>query len=41
MYSMNEIMNKYLLAGDKFMSETHLRQPSFDNSTCDAFTKNN
>ena len=23
---MNEIGNKFLLAGDKFMSETHLRQ---------------
>ena len=24
---MNEIVNKLLLAGDKFMSEIHLRQP--------------
>ena len=23
---MNEIVNKFLLAGDKFMPETHLRQ---------------
>ena len=25
-YKVNEIGNKFLLAGDKFMSETHLRQ---------------
>ena len=24
---MNEIVNKFLLAGDKFMPEIHLRQP--------------
>ena len=24
---MNEIVNKFLLAGDKFMPEMHLRQP--------------
>ena len=24
---MNEIMNKFLLAGDKFMLEMHLKQP--------------
>ena len=24
---MNEIVNTFLLAGDKFMSEMHLRQP--------------
>ena len=24
---MNEIVNKFLLAGDQFMSEIHLRQP--------------
>ena len=30
---MNEIVNKFLLAGDKFMPEIHLRQPvSFDKS---------
>ena len=29
MYKMNEILNKFLLAGDKFMSEMHLRQPGF------------
>ena len=28
-YKMNEIVNKYLLAGDKFMPEMHLKQPGF------------
>ena len=28
-HKMNKIVNKFLLAGDKFMSETHLRQPGF------------
>ena len=28
-YKMNEIENKYLLAGDKFMPKLHLRQPGF------------
>ena len=36
---MNEIVNKCLLAGDKFMTEIHLRQPGFTYSACDAFTK--
>ena len=26
---MNEIINKFLLAGDKLMPEIHLRQPKF------------
>ena len=26
---MNEIVNKFLLAGDKFMPEMHLKQPEF------------
>ena len=26
---MNEIINKFLLAGDTFMPEMHLRQPGF------------
>ena len=29
LYKMNEIINKFLLAGDKFMSEMHLKQPEF------------
>ena len=31
---MNEIVNKFLLAGDKFMPEMHLRQPQFVYSAC-------
>ena len=37
---MNEIINKFLLAGNKFMPEMHLRQPGFTYSACGAFTKN-
>ena len=37
---MNEIVNKFLLAGDKFMPEMHLKQPGFTYSTCGPFTKN-
>ena len=37
---MNEIVNKFLLAGDKFMSEMHLKQPGFTYSACYPFTKN-
>ena len=37
---MNEIVNKFLLAGDKFMSEMHLKQPGFTYSACSPFTKN-
>ena len=37
---MTEIVNKFLLAGDKFMSETHLRQSGFAYSACGPFTKN-
>ena len=37
---MNEIVNKFLLAGDKFMLEIHLRQPGFTYSACGPFTKN-
>ena len=37
---MNEIVNKFLLAGDKFMSEMHLKQPRFTDSACGLFTKN-
>ena len=44
---MNEIVNKFLLAGDKFMPEIHLRQPTlldesgFTYSAYRPFTKNN
>ena len=36
---MNDIINKFLLAGDKFMPEMHLRQPGFTYSACGPFTK--
>ena len=36
---MNEIVNKFLLAGDKVMSEMHLKQPEFAYSACGPFTK--
>ena len=36
---MNDIINKFLLVGDKFMSETHLRQPGFTYSACGPFKK--
>ena len=36
---MNEIVDKILLAGDKFMPELHLRQPGFICSACGPFTK--
>ena len=37
---MNEIVNKFLLAGDKFMPEMHLKQPGFTYSACGPFTEN-
>ena len=37
---MNEIVNTFLLAGDKFMPEMHLKQPGFTYSVCGPFTKN-
>ena len=37
---MNEIVNKYLLAGYKFMPEMHLRHPGFTYSACEPFAKN-
>ena len=36
---MNNIINKFLLAGDKFMPEMHLRQPRFVYSACRPFTR--
>ena len=36
---MNEIVNKFLLAGDKLMPEMRLRQPGFTYSACRSFTK--
>ena len=37
--NMNNIINKFLLAGDKFMPEMHLRQPRFVYSACGPFTR--
>ena len=37
---MNDIINKFSLAGDKFMLEMHLKQPRFIYSACGLFTKN-
>ena len=37
---MNVIVNKLLLAGDKFMPEIYLRQLEFTYSACGPFTKN-
>ena len=36
---MNNLINKFLLAGDKFMPEIHLRQPQFTYSACGPFTR--
>ena len=40
MYKINEIVDKFLLAGGKFMTEMHLKQPGFTHSACGLFTKN-
>ena len=39
-YKMIEIVNKFLLTGDKFVPEMHLKQPGFTYSACGPFTKN-
>ena len=36
---MNKIINKFLLAGDKFMPEMHLKQPQFTYLACGPFNK--
>ena len=36
---MNDVINKFLLAGDKFMPEMHLKQPGFTYSAWQPFTK--
>ena len=36
---MNDIINNFLLVGDKFIPEMHLRQPEFTYSACGPFTK--
>ena len=40
LYKINEIVNNFLLAGDKFMAEMHLKQPAFTYIACGPFTKN-
>ena len=37
---MNKKWNSFLLPGDKFMPEMHLRQPELTYYTCGSFTKN-
>ena len=37
---MNEIVNKFLLAGDKYMPEMYLKQSRFTYSACGPFNKN-
>ena len=36
---MNEIVNKFLLADDKFIPEIHLKQPGSTYSACGPFTE--
>ena len=36
---MNNVINKFLLSGDKFMPEMHLRQPRFVYSDCGPFAR--
>ena len=38
-YKMNNVINKFLLLGDKFMPEIHLTQPQFTYSACGPFTR--
>ena len=37
---MNEIVNKFLLVGNKCMPEMQLKRPGFTYSSCGLFTKN-
>ena len=37
---MIEIVNKFLMVGDKYMLEMHLKQLGFTYSACGPFTKN-
>ena len=36
---MNNVINKFLLAGDKFMPKMHSRQPRFVYNACEPFTR--
>ena len=40
MYKVNEIVNNFLLAGDKFIPKMNLRIRGFSDSACGPFTKN-
>ena len=40
LYKMNEVVNMFSLAADKFMAEMHLKQTGFTYSACGPFTKN-
>ena len=37
---MDETVNKFLLAGDRFMPEMNIKQPGFPHNACESFTKN-
>ena len=37
---MNQIVNRFLLTGDKFVPEMYLKQPGFTYSACGRFTRN-
>ena len=37
---MNDIINKFLLAGDKVTPEMHFKRPGFTYSACGPFKKN-
>ena len=39
-YKMNEIVKRFLLAGDKYMSEMRFREPGFTYSAWETFIKN-
>ena len=38
-FKINKTINKFLLTGDKFMAELHLKQPGFTYSVFGSFTK--
>ena len=40
LYKINDILDKFLLTGDKFIPELHLKQSQFTYSSCGPFTRN-
>ena len=38
-YKMNDIVNKFLLTGHRYIPEMYLKQPGFTYSACGRFTK--